>query len=420
MDQFLFDERRAGRHESTGQFTLDAARAMARMEGAALENSADYLALVLRAANLLGAARVEASIGVRQVQAKWSFPPSPSVAADRLADALHRGTGQDEASRLLALALVTADGREVEWSLGKAHWLRLRQGQLECTTTPLEETAWQGVLTVRRAGSLLGQIFQGRARAEEQNVLDHRGRYSPTEISVDRRLVARGWPRSVEPYVGGQWTDYMTTAHYYLMEGYVPPSEDLPGFVFPLQQGDEMVPLSQGADSLYRNSRFLSLGDYYEYKPRRAIVVSDTDLFEMDTLFQAFLGVEPGQQVGAAFALPMTLSGKGQLSFVVDGVATEPKTVDLGLPMLAVASGQGLKTDLSGLSVVEDDAYRQRLEALRVGAASVIAAARAQKSHFLLRRQDFSTSRKLGHRVGQPVYAKEVHEGILRRLGCLT
>jgi hypothetical protein len=417
IDSFLSDERRAGRHESTGQFTLDAARAIARLEGAGLENPTDYLALMLRAASLLGAVGVEVNIGVREVRARWSFPHHPYVSADRLADALHRGEGFDEASRLLGLTLVTAGGREVEWSLGVGHYLRLLQGRLECGSASLNGPDMEGTLTVRRTGNLLRQLFQARDRAEEQRVLDTRGRYSHVAITVDRRPIARGWPRSVHPYIRGQWTDYMTVAHYYLMEGYVGPSNRLPAFTFPLQQGEEMATVSQEAHSLYRNNRFLLMGDYYEQKPRRSVVASDQNLLEMDTLFQAFLGVEPGQSVGAAFALPMTLSGQSQLILLLDGVATQPKAVDLGLPMLCVASARGLKTDISSLSVVEDEAYRQRLDALREAATGFITVARSQSSHYLLRRQDFSLARKLGQRVPEPLYAKEIREGILRRLG---
>ena len=70
---------------------------------------------------------------------------------------------------------------------------------------------------------------------------------------------------------------------------------------------------------------------------------------------------------GRILVITAGLRGPSQVWVIKDGVALNPCEEDLGVPgCLALVTGQGLCADLSGFQVIQDDAYRQVLDVLRL------------------------------------------------------
>lgn len=75
---------------------------------------------------------------------------------------------------------------------------------------------------------------------------------------------------------------------------------------------------------------------------------------------------EPQESADAAVLVSLHLAGQAQLVPVQHGVCLDPIRVDLGYQGLVVAfAADDMRTDLSGLKLIEDEAFQERLEGLR-------------------------------------------------------
>ena len=74
----------------------------------------------------------------------------------------------------------------------------------------------------------------------------------------------------------------------------------------------------------------------------------------------------PQESADAAVLVSLHLAGQAQMVPVQHGVCLDPIRRDLGYPGLVVAfAADDMRTDLSGLKLIEDEAYQERVEGLR-------------------------------------------------------
>ncbi len=374
LDSFLEDKNSVGIHQSEGQFTVDVRRRLEKLEAFRLADQGGYLLKALQVACCLDTSLVLISIGTRTVKVEFGFFYQDSINAELVAEGL---TGQNEWSspvaRHLGLCMRAALGtghHTANWHLGPEHLLRLSPEGAECRSRP-EENIVHATLEFTRTGSSANQ------RAMEHDTLYRRARYFPTEVRVDTRPVERGWERWVpsEPWY------FLVSLPYDLMEQFEAPEEHLPSFLFP--QVD--LRLSKRLrDGTFRGRVFKAWASCYKKRPLAAGPVP--------TLFHRF-HQPPGSArktrpfdfvCGAAFRLPLHFSGSSSVSFVLDGVVST--SVDLGLEapgLRCIASGEGLRTDLSEFGIMEDDVLAARLRALREAARRFVDQVAARRGEFM-------------------------------------
>ena len=374
-----------------------------------------FLLKALQAAIALEGREIEFRLGLSWVQLDFRLGHQASVEAQSLASYLAGEIPPDRGSHHLTMALkatLETEAPRVEWSLDKENVLRLEEGETEVHGPRLRGGAVQARLRVWRLNPL-GDRGKKVIRAGEHRLLYEGARYCPEPVTLDGREIERGWPREVQPE--GDWFDYMSYP-YYLMEGYLlDPRHKLPEFRFPevSLRGFRAEGGSWVSADLEEREGSLHLRD--------TLAIPATGLLPQPTLCSFFHGgveAKPNRVLEevncqAAFALPLKLTGPGRLVFVLDGVSSRPKAVDLGLPgLLCVASGGGLEVDAGEFTVLENDAYQTRLEQLRGLAQNFREQVLGQRKLYQVLATDGLTRQALGSRI----YAEDIRAGIEARL----
>ncbi|MGE0489246.1 MAG: hypothetical protein AB7S38_08530 [Vulcanimicrobiota bacterium] len=399
LEDFLDQARTAGRTESEGVFTVELTRALERLGQFQLAQPGLYLAKVLQVAHCLQASSIRFRLTPWRAEAVFRPESDQRLPILELAEALAgRRDWNSPAARHLGAALRAASGPGLRWELGDS-FLKLRPGPIEWTQG---QTSGQARFLHRRGG-LLAMLGGLRSYASEHATIYERGRYSTIPIGLDGRNIEKGWPTS-RP--GGNWFDYMS-GPYYLMEGFAPPSAPLPGWSYPFS----LKPFTRESAHLYRRSCFREDRTGWadiSFWPRRTLPWQS--LF-LHLPFDPPLG--DTIRCGAAFALPLSLTGKASVCFMLDGVPSSPCSLELGCPgLLCLVSGEGLTTDLSEFQVVQNDAFQARVEALRTALKPFLEALLACRPRFAKLWQPGEAG--LGDR-----YQTEVREGIHQRLAAV-
>jgi hypothetical protein len=234
---------------------------------------------------------------------------------------------------------------------------------------------------------------------------------------VGGRPVDKGWPPLKQG--NGAWYDYMSFP-YYLMEGYYSGLSDLPTFTFPFRP-DQLdnyptMTVSNSSSYCYESELFSEYCDgVYQY--RSGISSFLKGLPESPTLYKLYHGVDVGDPLECAFAIPLKLTGHAEVRFLLDGVSCEVKCVDLGVPsLMVVASGEGLRTDVSGLKVVEDQRYQERIAVIKTMALRFWEQVRQRRDRYWLLHHFPGIGRKESQTLSSPGYAQDFRNGIKKRL----
>ncbi len=421
IESYIAQSQAEGSLDSRGQFTLNRAMASGKLGSKLMRSSGDYTGRLIQLANSLQVTGpVNFRLGRSRMQTRFEFIPDTTVTPEEVAQAIETGQFTSRAVEHLATAMVAAPGECVSWEVDGVGEVTYQDGRL---TLRQEEAPvhgkWTGLFTVRRKSRFLASLFSKQPGLEHAAIYS-RGRYSARSLRVDGREVESGWPRDARPYKSGFWTDYIVPGHYYLMEGYLGKTPELPPFKFPLS----LKWAEEEAPGVYRDRRFLLSrdGSFYvrknEEKGRPPFYAREE--LPMSSLYTAFLDCTPEDEFGAAFALPLCLTGPSQVTFLFDGVCAQPKGVDLGVPgLLCVASGGGLLTDLSGMAPVEDEAYQRAVESLRLAARRFFGEVIRYKNSYLnclLYNPLTVDIIEYNKDCRADLYAKDVRTGILTRL----
>lgn len=373
VDSFLQLSREEGARDSEGAFTVDLQKSLRKLERFRLADRGAYLLKIVQAASCLDSGLVLVTIAYDKVEVSFSFFWDESVNAKNLGEGL---TGQADwaspACRHLGLGLragLGAGHRKATWSLGPEHVLSLSPDGAECRSQA-ERGVVRATIEFERTSSL-------SSAADEHEVLYRKCRLSPTRVRVDTRPVEQGWVRRKRREA---W-HHRLSEPYTLMEGYAAPSKELPKFVFP---GLDLRH-SRRKGGIYRSKLLTPWGSGYRRRKQPGAQ-------EIPTLFH-HLQVKPPStrkekllnwECGVAFLLELDLGGPSRIVFLIDGVMTEPLSVDLGCPgLLAVASAEGLATDISEFGLMQNSVYEARVKAVVAAAKQFLETATARQSEYL-------------------------------------
>lgn len=354
LDSFL-QKSQTGSVESSGSFTMDVTRALKKMQTSQLVNCGEQLLKFVQAANVLNAGQIEFTIGVRSVKAAFNFLYDDSVSAPAVAEVISgQSQGRSLATRHLGIGLRAALGMgatRVRWTLGPKHYVEVGQGPGVCHDAPLSGVV-RGEVELKRKSWLQG--VKAKTQSLDHYELYNECRHSPCRVMVDKRPIERGWPRQATRAQRG-----FGSGPYFLMEGYMAPTSDLPAFP---------VWCPGQPKGLWKNPEFTADKRQSEYQ-----IGSGMPSWSMPTLFRYVEGGvrHEGDSLhcGAAFALPMRLEGPTQLNFVLDGVTSAPEVGEMRCPGLqCLVSGQGLRVDLTEFQTVENEVYLSRIQAMWVAA----------------------------------------------------
>lgn len=374
LEQFL---EQSGTPESEGSFTVDINQALKKLGRFQLARPGEHLLKVVQAANALKFEELNIKLGIRTVYAKLEIPPEVDLSPETIALGLtERAPWSSRAARHLGVALQAALGSQdcnsACWRLGDGCLSLGGGGQVECR--PDTTKARLGVIVFQRSSLLKG--VHAKLFGEQHTVVHRRACFSEVPLRLDSREVLHGW--SCPNRRDGDWFDY-TTVPYFLMLGLVAPRDHLPGFRFRSAgtAGDygSVAPLRNRAFKMCRNQMW---DGYYELR-------GATNRNRM--LYRYYnRGEYPSgdfRLFGAAFILPLKLSGPAEVRFLLDGVTSRPVAAQWGCPGLQVlVSGEGLAVDLTEFQVVENDLFQQRMEAVRIEASNFMAVARKQKHNY--------------------------------------
>ena len=402
LDDFLDQARSAGRTESEGAFTVELTRALERLGQFQLAQPGLYLAKLMQVAHCLEARAIRFRLTPWKAEVVFRPESDQPLAITDLAEALAgRREWTSPAARHLGVALRAASGPQtggLAWQFGDSS-LKLRPGPIEWSQGQARGQA----RFLHQRGGLLSLLSGQKFYASEHATVYERGRYSTMAIALDGRQIEKGWPTS-RP--GSNWFDYMS-GPYYLMEGFAPPSGALPGWRHPFS----LEPFGLDGGNLYRRSCF---------REEKKGIVNTSWLSKRIPEWQSLLLHLPfaaplGDTIlcGAAFALPLSLTGPASVCFMLDGVPSSPCSLDLGCPgLLCLASGQGLTTDLTEFQIVQNDAFQARVNALRTALKPFLEAVMSCRLRFAKLWQPGEAG------LGDS-YQTEVREGIQKRLSAV-
>jgi hypothetical protein len=410
MDSFLEQQADQGRvHSRNAEFGVDLERSLRKLSEFGFVERHEYLLKVLQAAEALGGRELQCKLGVRENSISFLFQVRDDVSPEEVGETiLGRARNPSLAARHLAGAMLSARGMEsplVEWSFDQS---RLRFGDVVETRTQyrLGEEARARFVCRHPAKFLrrnLWRLWPGYT-SEQHHAIYERARYYPRPIRLDGREIERGWSR--KSFAPGAWFDYMSLP-YYLMDGYLVDSL-LPTFPFPNSSTEEYEPI-QHTDRLclFRNSSMKKSEDILTVPAK-----PDQKFQPVPTLFRVLRGTKRNEDVkcSVAIAVPLILKGPARLIFLKDGLTCRAKRVELGCPgMLVVASADGLQTDLTEFSVIENKKYQERVERIRRRVQPLLAVVMNHRDEF----QPLKFESQLNFGLG---YEDDVRQGIQARL----
>lgn len=414
VEQFLEQSDGGGVRDSEGAFTVDVARALEKLQAFQLANPGDYLLKVVQAAAALGAPEITFKVGLKAVKASFALnqleAPVPESIAHSLAG---RGEWESEAARHIGIALRAGIGAGFQKSifrLGPDHFLSLSPGDAHCQGTR-QATGEKVDIHFLRGGLL--RSLRGLLFSQEHSILYERVRFASFGVKLDGRKVERGWPRTARAQ--GHWYEYQSLP-YYLMEGYYAPGPSLPGFFPPAVDLKEHRSLDRAGH--FNTGELTDSGGYYEFKHRWRLTAMPIPT--MYRVFDESMGIvartEYQPECGVIFCQPLKLTGRAELTFLLDGVSSVPVSVDLGCPgLLVVASAVGLNVDLTEFQIVQDEAYRTRVEAIRIAALRFIHDLNCYRRFYGMLHS--AIKQNSSHAMSSnPSYSEDVRKGIQQRL----
>lgn len=330
--------------ESTGEFTLSPAKAREKLARYLLESTSDCLLRLVQAAVLDQANSISITISRYgfKLLANGATGPAPGELEELNADRLL----SDRVSQAVH-SLVLA-GAEViyERTTGGLQRITLPSQLLEAKTSNKEEPRWSVEATFKR--SFFNSLVDGlKDRAAFHRAL-HRCRFSPVPITLGRRDIIDPYPdRATRPFFQKPIGGCLVSRNFSLYERYeiqsgathegfrcVPGSERQ---AFARMPEDATAPTLNGAFGAFKNPSL-----------------------QAAVLFHETVGGEGGL-CRRAIRIPVYLQGDGQLTVIHGGVTLEPVEFNFGCPGVEIIESLGdLKTDLSGLRLVRDDALDRR------------------------------------------------------------
>lgn len=306
IQHFVEGVSQKGHFDSEGSFTVDLEAESHKLAAHRLKNPGDYVLKFLQAAVVGSAPGFEMQVGVRRLQINFEYKPMCCVEGERFLRHLSIGL---QSARAFAKTVSVGNGakdqplQRLDFSVGGRLTIVLKRG-------------------FTRNGLL--SVFH---RAAEHRVLARRAIHCPVPIKVD------GWPipRAWQPLTGRSKLAHLPNQPaFYALQAYL---EDpaLPQFDYPKVSG-------KGTG-----------------KSQMPVL----------TLSRVKQETESCRRCSLAAAVSSELRGKAQVDFVQDGVLLDRAFAKLRFPGLsAVVSAEDLETDLSTLSLVKNESFMARGQAL--------------------------------------------------------
>lgn len=334
VEGYLFEQEGGGEWDSQGFFTLASSKAQETFAKFALENPSLYILKLVQAAVALGASRITVE-GIDQGLALWFEASSPEW-VDQLEEILSDFTGAtDVGSRLLSEGWGVAAYADAA-VLELIHWCE----------------DGSGLALIRRNGALLRKPLLPR----------------PSGFSKKGGL----WKFSIKKFTFALFSSPIESEMTWLRSRcrYLPLEFWLNGKQEP-RRPDSQLEKGLYTEPFWLCERFESVGEPF----LRVGVPQQGDRRELKG---ASLRVSSGQQTfflepcldpsfqeidcKNAYYLPVTLRGPDVIALVHHGVVVGLiKVRRKGAGALAIVDGSGLRYDLSGFSVVRDEAFLELL-----------------------------------------------------------
>lgn len=366
LEDYLKQQLEGGRLHSSGQFTLDLAKARERLQCYRLPGPSFYLLKLVQAAVASDAPRVKIRLGTAETIVSFCAVPDAGLGdVKALLDGLAAPFElTDGPLRHLVIGLGAALATEPE----RMRWL-VRQGRngLSLNFTgqqlkseqlhfdPSQDQQVRCTLYLRHRYRWWRFWEAARRRAEDYHLLADRCRHSPVPVGVNGREFEFRWNYQAL-HADREWyrgTSFCLGEHYYLEPGSGlrfsrPP---LPGYQ--MHHG-----VNVWKDALWS-------------KNMPAVNGSEPRCYFFQ-VFDAKGDVVPNRQMTsklecrAALMLPISLVGPARIGFVKDGVLLDYTSLELGLPGLVAhyPAPRDLKLDLTEFKVVQDQALESAISCL--------------------------------------------------------
>lgn len=335
----LAELQQAGLLDSHGQFSIDFGQALQRMGKQALPDARMYVLRLYQSAVCLDATQVEFAGNQSRLHcrilgatptldelrglSRFLTPDPNHLGASYLATALHSALS----TRPRSLQLVTWEGQQG----ASINFSRGQESLRVLDACPFNNSQPQACLILERGPSW---FFR---QPPEWEWLRRQGGFGLTQLSVNGKSVTAsfGAPRD------------LTVHKLYLPGSY--------------------VSVSAGGVSQHVQKGYHVFARYFS-----AAGESAEDTFRMGR----------GQGLVTVVGIRADLAGEATLRFVRHGVILEPIRLKATAPGLEIlASSAGLKTDLSGLRLIQDEQYKQTCRNLLAQGASVWDQVRGTRSY---------------------------------------
>ena len=353
LDEFLQEQSSEGERESQGVFTIDAELAWERMSAQSQPFSTAWVLKLVQAAGREGCASLQVTQQSHAttftfVGAGWSWE---AVGAALMTVAEGGQTSLDHlATGLRWLAkgvqhpfqLLLADGHRVAWDGSAFSAERLEESAGTCPSLSVEHC------TVEQKASWIGKLTRPGIdfAASVATSLQFRASTSMVPLKLDGRWV-NGVPRDCRYALGNGARPLMLISS--------PPTSELPPFAAPLTH--EWSEASSDVPQVELTGVSRARGSSQVH----GVVVLLTAFLERRELARGISAM----RVKRVRHVPQNRSS--HLLWVLDGVVICEEELRLDTPVgfLMVVSADGLRTDLSGFGVIQDEAHsRRRSEAL--------------------------------------------------------
>lgn len=362
LTDLVEDLRAEARLESSGVFTLDPATAEEKLRNFAFLRPEDYLLKFVQAAVARGAERLEIDSGATSMELRWY---GPGLEAERLCGLMGyllspQAGPEFRYLRHLAAGLrgsvaVSPDQLLLESGTGPDGFRRSwRAGRWETVALPGRSETFTRVYLRRQSRTILSQwlsrlsapLFARQTPgAEERVLLEGAGL-----IPIPLKLNDQDFPPfrfGVERYPG-----------YQIEQDEFPGESRAPRYVVAAQPQD-FVEGCLHRKHLLIEQALEGPGSLPPLGPRTASI----RLSEL----------EPGQRCQAWLGLEAALLPQARVYLVEDGICLDELQLDWGIPgLVAILSVEDLAKDLTGFQMVQNEAYEQKMEWLKVCSQTLV------------------------------------------------
>lgn len=342
-----------GTYHSSGHFTVDPSRAREKLSAYLLQSQSDALLRLVQAAVQRRASRIKIRIGRRRLV--FTAVNCEGISTERLTEV------NVETLTSCALNLAVQSflhfGCKVEYGLAKdGKAIRVSLPNQEVHQTSARKSLHNWTVTVWQPGNLWSTLLSGgRLRAAFHKALE-RCRLAPLTIKVGGRRVNQPFPlHQVSGFFQGPVFPTGLASSFSLCER------------FELAQKDD--------DSGFWGASIRDRLAFAYSHEHRAPSFRPRDIYSKPSLAGTVLLHEVSRQpessrepllCRAALRIPFGLSGSGLVLLVHHGVIVDTLERDLGCPgVQAVITTGGLKTEVSGLRVLQDDCLEEKIRELR-------------------------------------------------------